>query len=49
MRHTRRGHIVVVNVRGSWCAPCRKEAPDVARLARETKNKGARFVGWWGQ
>lgn len=40
-----RGHIVVVNVWGSWCAPCREEAPDLARLARETRSQGVRFLG----
>lgn len=39
------GHVVVVNVWGSWCAPCRAEAPDLARLARETADRGVRFVG----
>lgn len=40
-----RGHVVVLNVWGSWCMPCRKEAPDLARAARETSPQGVRFVG----
>ena len=40
-----RGHVVVVNVWGSWCAPCREEAPALARVARETEARGVRFVG----
>ena len=40
-----RGYVVVVNVWGSWCQPCRKEAPDLARAARETAPRGVRFVG----
>ena len=40
-----RGKVVVVNVWGSWCAPCRAEAPDLARVARETESKGVTFVG----
>jgi thiol-disulfide isomerase/thioredoxin len=40
-----RGHVVVINVWGSWCQPCRKEAPDLARVARETAALGVRFVG----
>lgn len=39
------GHVVVVNVWGSWCSPCRAEAPDLARLARQTASRGVRFVG----
>ena len=39
------GNIVVVNVWGSWCAPCRAETPDLVRLAHETKNQGVRFLG----
>lgn len=30
-----RGQVVVVNVWGSWCVPCREEAPILARLSRE--------------
>ena len=40
-----RGHVVVLNVWGSWCAPCRAEAPDLARVSRETASDGVRFVG----
>ncbi|MQA03883.1 MAG: redoxin domain-containing protein [Streptosporangiales bacterium] len=40
-----RGHVVVVNVWGSWCVPCQEEAPQLARVARETHDDGVRFVG----
>ncbi|NHA01287.1 TlpA family protein disulfide reductase [Nocardioides sp. W3-2-3] len=40
-----RGHVVVLNVWGSWCAPCRAEAPDLSAIARESEPRGVRFVG----
>jgi thiol-disulfide isomerase/thioredoxin len=40
-----RGHVVVVNVWGSWCNPCRAETPDLVRVAAATKAQGVRFVG----
>jgi len=40
-----RGHVVVVNFWGSWCAPCRKEQPQLERLARATAGRGVRFLG----
>ena len=40
-----RGNVVVVNVWGSWCAPCRAEAPDLAKISRATASRGVRFVG----
>lgn len=40
-----RGHVVVINVWGSWCSPCRAEAPALARAAEETRSKGVRFLG----
>lgn len=40
-----RGHVVVLNVWGSWCAPCRVEAPDLAAISKETQPSGVRFVG----
>ena len=40
-----RGNVVVVNVWGSWCSPCRAEAPDLRRAANETRARGGRFLG----
>ena len=40
-----RGHVIVVNVWGSWCAPCRKEAPELARVAAKAAPEGVRFLG----
>lgn len=39
------GNVVVLNVWGSWCGPCRAEAPDLSRLSRETSDDGVKFVG----
>ena len=39
------GKVVVYNVWGSWCAPCRKEAPALRKVSEETRGKGVRFVG----
>ncbi len=38
------GQVVVYNVWGSWCAPCRKEAPALEAAARATAGR-ATFVG----
>jgi len=40
-----RGHTVVINFWGSWCVPCRKEAPVLARVAGDTRSLGVRFAG----
>ena len=40
-----RGDTVVLNFWGSWCAPCRAEAPALATLARQLQPKDVRFVG----
>jgi thiol-disulfide isomerase/thioredoxin len=40
-----RGKVLVVNFWGSWCAPCRKEAPVLRRVSQESYAQGVRFVG----
>ncbi|WP_405778184.1 TlpA family protein disulfide reductase [Streptomyces sp. NBC_00859] len=39
------GKIVVLNVWGSWCPPCRAEAKNLAKVSRDLKAKGVEFVG----
>ncbi|GAA1720372.1 TlpA family protein disulfide reductase [Fodinicola feengrottensis] len=39
------GEVVVVNFWGSWCAPCRKEAPDLEAAWLATKQLGVVFLG----
>lgn len=39
------GDVVVLNVWGSWCAPCRAEAPALEAVYEETKADGVAFVG----
>ncbi|MBP0456051.1 TlpA family protein disulfide reductase [Streptomyces montanisoli] len=40
-----RGRVIVINVWGSWCAPCRAEAPGLHRIAQETRKLGVEFAG----
>ena len=40
-----RGHVVVMNFWGSWCTPCRAEAPTLAALARSFGHAGVAFIG----
>ncbi len=40
-----RGAVVVLNFWGSWCTPCREEAPALGALARHLSGTGVRFVG----
>ncbi len=40
-----RGDVLVLNFWGSWCAPCRAEAPALGTLARSLGPSGVRFLG----
>ncbi|MFJ9540615.1 TlpA family protein disulfide reductase [Streptomyces sp. NPDC101225] len=40
-----KGKIVVLNVWGSWCAPCRAEAPNLEKVYQDLKTRGVQFVG----
>lgn len=39
-----KGKVVVLNVWGSWCPPCRKEAPDLVAAAKEL-GASVQFIG----
>ncbi|MCT7350794.1 TlpA family protein disulfide reductase [Streptomyces sp. 15-116A] len=40
-----RGKVVVLNVWGSWCNPCRAEAKYFTKVANEYADQGVQFVG----
>ena len=40
-----RGKVVVLNVWGSWCPPCRAEAPTLEQAWRDLASQGVQFVG----
>ncbi len=39
------GRVVVVNIWGSWCGPCRTEAPDLEFVQQQTAPLGAAVLG----
>jgi thiol-disulfide isomerase/thioredoxin len=40
-----RGKVVLVNVWATWCKPCKKELPELARLHREYEARGFLVLG----
>jgi thiol-disulfide isomerase/thioredoxin len=40
-----RGQVVVVNIWGSWCGPCRGEAPALEQVAAASAPRGVTFLG----
>ncbi|UXY36416.1 TlpA family protein disulfide reductase [Streptomyces albidocamelliae] len=40
-----KGKVVVLNVWGSWCGPCREEAKYFAKVSKDYSGKGVQFVG----
>ncbi|AVP69893.1 redoxin domain-containing protein [Rhodococcus hoagii] len=39
------GQVVVLNVWGQWCGPCRGEADDLEKVYENTKDMGVQFLG----
>jgi len=39
------GQVVVVNLWGQWCGPCRGEAPALEQVYEQTKDTGVAFLG----
>ncbi|MGN5240793.1 MULTISPECIES: redoxin domain-containing protein [unclassified Rhodococcus (in: high G+C Gram-positive bacteria)] len=39
------GEVVVLNLWGQWCAPCRSEADDLERAYEATRDLGVQFLG----
>ncbi|MET8774415.1 TlpA disulfide reductase family protein [Nocardia sp. NPDC050713] len=39
------GKVVVINLWGQWCGPCRAEAPALEQVYEATKDKGVAFLG----
>ncbi|MGQ0843397.1 MAG: TlpA disulfide reductase family protein [Sporichthyaceae bacterium] len=40
-----RGRIVLINIWGSWCAPCRKEAPELQEAWVALRGRDVQFLG----
>jgi thiol-disulfide isomerase/thioredoxin len=40
-----KGDIVVINVWGSWCGPCRQESPALEETYQKYQSQGVRFLG----
>jgi len=40
-----RGHVVLVNLWASWCAPCRSETPALERLYEDERSRGLVVLG----
>lgn len=39
------GKVIVLNIWGSWCGPCRAEADHLARVSNDLADDGVQFIG----
>jgi thiol-disulfide isomerase/thioredoxin len=39
------GKVIVINVWGQWCGPCRSEIPELEKVYDETRRVGVEFLG----
>ncbi len=39
------GQVVVINIWGSWCGPCRAEMPELQRVYEQNRASGVAFLG----
>lgn len=40
-----RGQVVLLNLWGTWCAPCRREIPDLVEVQAEIESRGGTIIG----
>ena len=40
-----RGKVLVMDFWATWCPPCRQETPQLARLAKENRDRGLEVIG----
>lgn len=40
-----RGKVLVIDFWATWCPPCRQETPQLARLAKENRDRGLEVIG----
>ena len=40
-----RGKVLVMDFWATWCPPCRQETPQLARLAKENRERGVEVIG----
>jgi thiol-disulfide isomerase/thioredoxin len=40
-----RGHVVILNLWGTWCVPCLREIPDLMEVERRLATRGVRLIG----
>lgn len=40
-----KGKVLVINFWATWCAPCKKEIPELIKLRQEWANRNVEFIG----